>query len=75
MKSLDDFIIKINTRKTDTISFKFSGEIYTKHFAIDGKGYPDKKDLIRNYHLRIGIRKSLWNSYYIETMFLSRGSG
>lgn len=60
-------ITNVITTNIDKIHFKFMGKKYSRYYNVNDY---ERKDLMQNYWLKIQVRKSIWNSYYIESMNL-----
>lgn len=57
----------INNRG-ERIAFIFEGKTYTRRYDI---GSLKREDILKNYYMQIGIRKSKWGTYYLATMKLT----
>jgi len=66
-ESFDCEITNVVVTKIDKIHFKFKGKIYSRYFNTNDY---NRKDLIQNYWLNIKAKKSVWNTYYIQSMEL-----
>jgi hypothetical protein len=62
-------IKNIITTKIDKVHFIFLDKRYSRYFDIQNH---ERKDLIANYYLKIGVRKSILNTYYLESMELEK---
>ena len=69
IENYDCEIINIETTDIDKIQFKFLGKNYSRYYNVNDY---EKKDLMQNYWLNIQVRKSIWDTYYIESMNLQR---
>lgn len=67
VESFNCEITNVVVTKVDKIHFRFKGKQYYRYFNVNDF---DRKDLIHNYWLNIKARKSVWNTYYIESMDL-----
>lgn len=60
-------ITNVVTTNIDKIHFKFRGKVYSRYYNVS---HFSRKDLMQNYWLSIQVKKSIWNTYYIEGMKL-----
>lgn len=60
-------IINVETTDIDKIQFKFLGKNYSRYYNVNNY---KKNDLMHNYWLNIQVKKSIWNTYCIESMKL-----
>jgi len=62
-------ISNVVTTGIDKIHFVFLGKTYSRYFEVNGL---DSKDLIHNYIMEVKVKKSLWDTYFIERMSLKK---
>lgn len=57
-------IKNVITTNVDKVHFIFLNKKYSRYFNVNGY---ERRDLIDNYYLRVGVKKSLFNTYYLES--------
>ena len=60
-------IKNVNTTGFDKITFVFLGKRYSRYFVIHNH---TRKEIISDFYLEVAAKKSLWGSYYLESMEL-----
>jgi hypothetical protein len=67
LETLDCEVINVITLDVDKIQFRFKGRKFSRYFDLRGI---DDKDAEKNYLLRLYIRKSILDCYFLENMEL-----
>lgn len=60
-------ITNVITTGIDKVHFIFEGQKYSRYFEVNEH---TREELINNFHLQVGLKKSIGNSYYLESLEL-----
>lgn len=64
-------ITNVITTNIDKIYFTFKGKQYSRYYRVNEY---NREELINGYLLNVQVRKSIFNTYYIERTFLKENS-